>query len=222
MKHLLISLFLVITICGFRPPAAKVGKIQLIYTPSAAKNPKISEAIQFVDNLFGAGKPDRAVFMKALDKIKDYSYTFESPDSIATWVFETDLKLRIRGYNGGDDTRTLAYVTTEYPNNIFINLSKLDERSSASVAATIVHEIVHSIDRIKTDARFGHSGNSARGKQNSAPYAIGRTARLVIQREITNTKNNNAAQLLSLLNTSSVDDFSIEETEEIDESRVVR
>jgi hypothetical protein len=227
MKHFITACLLITIASGFisanpNDEKPKPGKIDLAYLPSSSQNERVKAAIKQVHELF-EDKNKRAVFMNAVGKVKDFTYTFERADSITTWVFHTDLKLKIRGYNGGDETRTLAYVTSEYPNNIFINLNKVDDRSISSIAATIVHEMVHSVDRIKTDARFGHSGNSSRGKQNSAPYAIGRIASLVVRGDISTNKNNTSAQLLKIMNLPPEEDlFIIEESEEIDESRVSR
>ena len=57
------------------------------------------------------------------------------------------------------------------PNSIYINTAKLD-RSLGSVVATLLHEFIHMVDNYDTLHSYGHGDNSARGKQNTAPYWI--------------------------------------------------
>ena len=71
--------------------------------------------------------------------------------------------------------KTLAYTDKRFPNTLFLNVRKLN-RSSESIAATIVHESIHALDTEATEYSFGHGNNSSVGKQNSAPYWIGNLA----------------------------------------------
>ena len=111
-----------------------------------------------------------------IEKEAKCTFTKESPDSISVALKRADFTVRVRGYHGGDDTKTLAYVTSELPTTVFINTSKTgdeENRSANDVANTIIHETIHVLDRATPEARFGHGGNSANGKRNSAPYWIG-------------------------------------------------
>lgn len=52
-----------------------------------------------------------------------------------------------------------------------------------AVANTLIHELIHSLDRKIEDARFGHGGNSSEGKDDSAPNWIGDLAQQMLQNE---------------------------------------
>ncbi len=70
--------------------------------------------------------------------------------------------------------KTYAYTDGDYPDTLFLNANKLN-RSSAEIAATIIHESVHAINGT-TIYEFGHGDNSSVGKENTAPYWIGNMA----------------------------------------------
>ncbi|HZH99601.1 MAG TPA: hypothetical protein VEX63_00555 [Flavisolibacter sp.] len=174
MKKLVHLTFLSLIFISFKtylPP--KKGDVQFFYSGS---QDKIKTAIKQAKEVL-----DDKKFYKGIIAKGDFTHTHESPAEISKWLYETDLKLNVRGYNGGEDTRTLAYVTSEHPGVIFINTQKLNERSAESVANTLIHELVHSLDRKIEDARFGHAGNSSVGKKDSAPYAIGRLAQRILE-----------------------------------------
>lgn len=188
--------------CEFKLDGPKQPKIEFVYN---GEQKKIYDAIKKAKEVFEK-KDKKEKFFNAICDEPDFTYTFEAPRDIAKLLFEANLTLKVRGYNGGDDTKTLAYVSSEYPNTIFINTAKLDDtnRDPSDVANTLIHELIHNLDRKVEDARFGHGGNSSQGKTKSAPYWIGREA----QRVIENNKDLDAEDML------------IEETETIDESKV--
>ncbi|HVG28294.1 MAG TPA: hypothetical protein VM864_01105 [Pyrinomonadaceae bacterium] len=119
-------------------------------------------------------------FYKRIAKKADFTYTDESPKDIAGWVKESTLTVTVRLYPGKPGSTTTAYVSSKYPNTIFLNSRKLG-RDTPKIVNTIVHECVHSVDRSLPDARFGHGNNRRRGKQNSAPYWIGSLAERILK-----------------------------------------
>jgi hypothetical protein len=115
-------------------------------------------------------------FYAGIRKQKDFDFTNANGELIASELEKATFTVRVRGYHGGDDTKTLAYVTSELPTTVFINTSKndnQDNRTPTDIANTIIHETIHILDRATPEARFGHGGNSANGKRKSAPYWIG-------------------------------------------------
>jgi hypothetical protein len=106
----------------------------------------------------------------------DFSYTSDSPQEIADWMEKAKLTIRVRLYDGDRGSTTNAYVVPERPNDLFLNKDKLN-RSTASIASTIVHELVHAVDRTLKNNSFGHGTNNRTNKENSAPYWIGSLAK---------------------------------------------
>jgi hypothetical protein len=146
-------------------------------------HPKIKNAIEKAELVL---KDEQNKFYQSICAHEDFTFTIESPKEIAEWLYKTALELNIKGYQGGTDTLTLAYVSDKYPNTIFINTSKLndEDRRVSDVANTLIHEMIHNLDLKIEYARFGHGNNSAAGKSQSAPYRIGRIAQRVIEGEV--------------------------------------
>lgn len=120
-------------------------------------------------------------FYAYISQHDDFSYTGESPKDVADWMKESNIIVRVRLYTPADpNTSTTAYVSSKYPNTIFLNSYKLN-RGDADIVNTIIHEVVHSVDASVEDHEFGHGGNSRDGKQNSAPYWIGQLAECLVR-----------------------------------------
>ena len=177
-----------------------VTKIQIIADPNL--HPNVRRAIKSADSLLRL-----KAFYKEIAKRTDFTFTIETPGEIADYLKRSELKLRVKGYKGGEG-KTLAYVTPEHKNVIFINIDKVERRSKASITSTIIHEIVHSVDRTIEDSKFGHGGNSAAGKESSAPYAIGSIAEKLVDKSIDIDKKEYIPEY-------------VEESEDIDELKVV-
>ena len=71
--------------------------------------------------------------------------------------------------------KSLAYITSSYPNTLFLNARKLN-RALAEIAATISHESIHALDDSENIYSFGHGNNSPVDKDNTEPYWIGNLA----------------------------------------------
>lgn len=121
---------------------------------------------------------------------KNFTHTSEPASDIADALKKAKLTVRVRGYKGGDDTRTLAYVDGDFPTTIFINSSKTEDRKVLSITNTLIHETIHILDRSVPEARFGHGGNSSNGKKNSAPYWIGAYASKILSGDASTTTQN--------------------------------
>jgi len=79
-------------------------------------------------------------------------------------------------------SKAVAYFSKKKPNQININRYKIPHRSINDYIETLVHEYVHLIDNKYLQFDFGHGDNSSNGKQNTAPYSIGRIARKLADR----------------------------------------
>jgi hypothetical protein len=142
-----------------------VSKIKITYKGS---DEDINAAIKGASDVLKNKK-----FYDEIKKHKNFDYTVVSPSDISEYIKNSDASLRIRLYKPNDErSNTTAYVTSKYKNTIFINYYKKD-RGLKHVVNTIIHEIVHSVDALQNDIKFGHGGNSSVGKDNSAPYWIG-------------------------------------------------
>ena len=119
-------------------------------------------------------------FYERISKHVDFDYTEEKPGHIAGWIKQSTLTVKVKLYKPKDpDTITTAYVSSNYPNTIFINSYRLN-RGTGKLVNTIIHEGVHAVDRSLPGKRFGHGDNRWQGKQNSAPYWIGKLAERII------------------------------------------
>jgi hypothetical protein len=104
-----------------------------------------------------------------------FDYTDVSPRDIAQLMEQAAITLRVQTYKSFNPlSRVLGYEDARYPNDVFLNTRRFD-RSMASIVGTILHEAVHAVDAL-SPLDFGHGGNSAAGKDNSAPYWIGNLA----------------------------------------------
>ena len=141
--------------------------MDIIYS---GKNKKVIEASEFVNELFQLDE-----FWDELGKVNQFDYSDLSTQEIVARIKNCTTSLNIRLYRPKWRwSKANAYVTAKYPNTLFLNSRKL-WRSTSSLVNTIVHESVHIADYGDDDQKisFGHGSNSAKGKENSAPYWIG-------------------------------------------------
>ena len=76
-------------------------------------------------------------------------------------------------------SRALGYYTHEKPLTIHLNKYRLN-RTIASLVGTFYHELVHMVDYFDIYDSYGHGDNSPKGKENTAPYAIGNIAKAMV------------------------------------------
>ena len=70
----------------------------------------------------------------------------------------------------------IAAYNPKYPNTIKLNAWKL-KRTVESICGSIMHEYAHLVDEYYKSADFGHSYRDHPGREETAPYAIGRMAK---------------------------------------------
>lgn len=69
-------------------------------------------------------------------------------------------------------SKAIAMFKRSTPNVIYLNKYRL-KRPIESIVGSICHEFVHLVDN-KDEVRYGHGSNNPTGKENTAPYKIGR------------------------------------------------
>lgn len=91
-----------------------------------------------------------------------------TPEAIAQLLRESRVDVRVRLQKAR--RKVLGWTYLNQPEVVYLNSRRLD-RTRTSIVATLIHEWVHCVDGI-SELDFHHGDNSARGKENSAPYWI--------------------------------------------------
>ena len=152
----------------------------MIKIETSVTTPVVLEAIKLVNELLKS----EAFYAEISQKTTPFVFSNKTPSEIAGLIRSTDATVTVTLYTARRRSDVYAYEDARYPGVVFLNTRKLN-RSAASVAASIVHECVHSVDRMNDDSDFGHGGNSTRGKSNTAPYWIDELA----ERMLTSSQN---------------------------------
>lgn len=104
-----------------------------------------------------------------------FDLTNVTPRDVAGEMERCTTRLTVRLYKSFFPwSRVLGYEHPRFPDIVFLNTRRLD-RSVASIVGTIIHESVHVAD-VHSPLDFGHGGNAAGAKDNTAPYWIGNLA----------------------------------------------
>jgi len=74
-------------------------------------------------------------------------------------------------------SKAIAYYSPKKPNQVNLNLYKIRRMNKHQICGTLMHEVTHLIDGKYWNLSFGHGNNSSVGKQNTAPYWIGRMSK---------------------------------------------
>jgi hypothetical protein len=69
-----------------------------------------------------------------------------------------------------------AKFNPRYPTTIWINRRGIGRRSQGSLVKSIMHELVHVVDRIFKDFNFGHTRKRHNKRRESTPYRVGSEA----------------------------------------------
>jgi len=75
-------------------------------------------------------------------------------------------------------SKAIAYYSKKKPYVINLNYYKVKKMNKFSITGTLWHEFIHYVDGAYNDLRFGHGSNSRKGKSNTAPYRIGKEAKV--------------------------------------------
>ena len=136
-------------------------------------NEKIIEAVK------AANDGDLAIHV--VDAIKEslqFDMTIADNDYIAdairSFLPNNDIYINVY-YPKWRYSKAIGYFAPSNPTTININGYKLN-RSIASFVGNFWHELVHMISNQDREFDFDHGSNNPSGKENTAPYAIGRIA----------------------------------------------
>lgn len=142
------------------------------------KNDKINECVKFINELFEDKNSEYISFWQEVESAPQFDYSTISSTAISEQLQNCNSSVTIRLYKPWwRFSKANAYVSGKYPNTLFLNKRKL-YRNHESIVNTIFHECVHIADYGDNDEKvtFGHGNNSSKGKENTAPYWIGKLA----------------------------------------------
>jgi hypothetical protein len=141
-----------------------------------------NETIPSVKNAVGKANELLAspLFYEGIKKQSKFDLANTTPAVIADLLKNTSLEFLVEIYYPNlfqsiKYRKTLAFTDARFPNTLFLNFKKLN-REVEAIAATIIHESIHSLDDAADTYTFGHGNNSSVGKENTAPYWIGNYA----------------------------------------------
>lgn len=145
-------------------------------------NQKVQNAVDLANSIL-----KNEVFYNKINKKDSFDLSTASPEIIAELIKKSELEFEVElfyptGWRRIKYRKTLAYTDHKYPNTLFLNLRKLN-REPERIAATIIHESIHSLDHDAEDYTFGHGNNSSKGKANTAPYWIGNLAYKILKND---------------------------------------
>lgn len=150
--------------------------MKTIYT---GKNEKIRAAVAYINNDLAHNQE----FWNDIRAHEGFDHAERTPAEIVQSMQEKEKPSEVKVYTPSRFSRvvnrsTIAYVSPSRPHTLYYNSYKLF-RNIEKIVNTIVHEYVHSVDWSEEHSRsidYGHAGNSSAGKQNTAPYWIGKLA----------------------------------------------
>lgn len=129
----------------------------------------VKEAVALAESILQSDE-----FYESIASKSEYDMADISPKELADTIKDFDEPANIKVRKLG----LLAYGTT-MGDTFTINVRKLvtwrgiPKRSIPSLVGTIIHEYIHVVDN-NVEASFGHGNNKPTGKENTAPYYIGR------------------------------------------------
>ena len=140
----------------------------------------VNQAINFCNLILFNGDERLHEFLDKIEAKKSFDMTTVE----ASHICDAILDFRVKGYTMKVNiykaknpwSKVYGYYTPSKPFEININSRKLAGRSTKSVVATLVHELIHAIDGLDLVNSFGHGSNSSVNKDDTAPYWIGTLA----------------------------------------------
>jgi len=93
-------------------------------------------------------------------------------------------------------SRAYAYFNPSQPDRMYLNTRKLN-RSTGSIAATIIHEYIHFLDHLDKNHSFGHGDNSPVGKANTCPYWVDNLMEALIEGKKPDFNNNDSHNIIT-------------------------
>lgn len=146
---------------------------------SETKSAKLIESIKLANNVL-----EDSDFYTRLSKIKGFDYSDITEEVLSKLIFDSQkIASVIIKRKQNPFSAATAYTKPAYPTLIFIYNSYLTSKevNAIDIACTLIHEFVHLIDYESADYDFGHGNNYNAGKENTAPYAIEKVTRDIIE-----------------------------------------
>ena len=143
-------------------------------------NPRLEKAVESANELLKDQK-----FIDKIAKISGFDMSNASPGVVIELLrlrnsFKCTELITYKPWNRWSS----AYARFQPSKSHSVQLSSrklrryLDENENhASLVGSIIHEFVHLADFHLIDYFFGHGGNNPTGKENTAPYLIGKLAK---------------------------------------------
>jgi hypothetical protein len=140
-------------------------------------NTKVKQAVQKANNLLNGEE----IYQLIMNKELGYTLSDASGVKIASLIRNFDKMITVNLYKSKwpwSKTRGVFYPSKPY--DIFLNMRRLD-RSVGSIAASLVHELVHAVDYESKLYSFGHKKNSKESwMEDTAPFYIDNLAEHLI------------------------------------------
>ncbi len=142
------------------------------------KYQNLNNAVNFCNNvLFKEGELLKP-FIEAVIA-KDYDMSNAQSSHIAEQIckfVDSNNTMKVKLYRSRNPwSKALGYYIASRPFDININ-TRMINRTTSSFVVTLVHELIHAIDGLDKVYSYGHGNNKPYGKQDTAPYYIGRLA----------------------------------------------
>jgi hypothetical protein len=119
-------------------------------------------------------------FIDEIARVDAFSMSDATPKQITEFITVFPRIMQVKFYRGHRFSRALGKFYPSRPFEIHINSRKLG-RSDGSIVATMVHELIHAIDRFQGSYSFGHGDNKwTPAKEYTAPYYIDKIAEAFI------------------------------------------
>jgi hypothetical protein len=98
--------------------------------------------------------------------------------SMREFIKENDISINVY-YPKWKWSKAIGYFSVNNPTTININGYKLN-RSIASFIGNFYHELTHMVSAHDNFYSYDHGSNNPTGKQNTAPYFVGRNAKCLV------------------------------------------
>jgi len=122
-------------------------------------------------------------FLNEIAMVDAFAMSDVAPSRISEFINIFTGQINIKYYKGSIFSSALAYFTPSRPYDININTRKMN-RSDGSLVATLVHELIHAVDKFAINASFGHGDNKwTPEKEYTAPYYIDKIAEAFIDKK---------------------------------------
>lgn len=137
--------------------------------------PYILEAIHKVNKLLSNEE-----FYESIEQHAYFNNSDISPKEIAYLLRNTNISIQIQLYYSMSPISKIdVYENPEQPHVLYLNIWQL-ERPIYSICNSIVHGCIHALNKMHPEYHFEHNNCPAVELANTAPFAIGRIAEVML------------------------------------------